>query len=183
MIEVPMETFESRGLRWDEMDPSSTVVTGWLLYGMVRFQRPSVIYEIGAHRGHTTAFLALAAKHNVHGRVYAFEPDRAQEEAKARVSELVGEDAPVSWHGNVFEESGLPKADFVFLDLDPKAFYCQVLDMPIFNPGAVVCAHDLYYQPERDAMMDFSAKARIVGWNTVPLNGERGMLVLSKDGV
>lgn len=183
MFEVPMETFESRGLRREEMDTSSTVVTGWFLYGMVRFLNPSVIYEIGTYRGHSTAFLALAAKHNGHGTVYAFEPGREIEEAKARVSELVGENAPVSWHCDVFGISDLPKADFAFLDLDPKRLYTRVLGMNIYAPDAIVCAHDLYYEPERATMMDFSVMARLSGWTLVPFKGERGMAVLTKAGV
>lgn len=175
-----METFESRGLRREQMDTSSTVVTGWFLYGMVRFLRPSVIYEIGAYRGHSTAFLALAAKHNVHGSVYAFEPGREIEDAKARVKELVGEDAPVSWHGDVFNATGLPKADFAFLDLDPKRLYTRALDLSIYTPDAIVCAHDLHYEPERATMMDFSVGSKLSGWNLLPLKGERGMAVLTK---
>ena len=175
-----MDVLESRGFRWDEMRTSSTVVTGWLLYGLVRFLRPEVIYEIGAYHGHSTVFLALAAKHNAHGSVYAFEPNRAREEGRERVAELVGTDAPVSWHGDIFETAGLPKADLVFLDLDPKCVYKDVLNLYIYNHDAIVCAHDLYFEPQRQAMEEFTDHAIAEGWKTLPLKGERGMLLLTR---
>lgn len=46
----------------------------FLLYGLVRAMRPAVVVEIGSARGRSTCALALACRHNRHGKVYAIDP-------------------------------------------------------------------------------------------------------------
>ena len=49
----------------------------FVLYGLVRSQRPKVIVEIGCARGRSTCALALACRNNGVGRVYAIDPHTA----------------------------------------------------------------------------------------------------------
>lgn len=46
----------------------------YVLYALVRTLVPDVVVEIGSARGKSTCALALACRHNRHGKVYAIDP-------------------------------------------------------------------------------------------------------------
>jgi predicted O-methyltransferase YrrM len=62
---------------WDRRWLSGLGDLGPLLYGLVRAARPTTIVEIGSARGKSTCYLALACKHNGHGRVHSIDPHTA----------------------------------------------------------------------------------------------------------
>jgi len=138
-----------------------------VLYLMVRFFAPEVIFEFSPKRGWSTLHMAAALESNGKGRLFSFELDpvyawvalRVVREAgwAHRVNVVVGdvrEELPKVYE-RLRRRSAIEGIDFVFIDSDHSAHFAEwyVENLfPVLNPGAVIHVHDIQASPERVVM-------------------------------
>lgn len=113
-----------------------------VLFSLVRYWKPNLVFESGCFYGFSTLALARACAANVHGRVVTCDTDSYY--VQQTIRRVTGLPCQVV-HADSISLPELRIADFIFSD---SSYEAREREYEVAKPGALIVVHDANHERE-----------------------------------